>query len=62
MRILVVSQYFWPENFQINDFTKGLKLRGNEVHVYTGIPNYPQGSFHSGYGFFKNKDEEHIRI
>jgi glycosyltransferase involved in cell wall biosynthesis len=53
MRILVVSQYFWPENFRINDLVKGLISRGHEVTVLTGKPNYPEGSFYDGYGFFK---------
>ena len=43
MRILVVSQYFWPENFRINDLVKELGQRGHEVTVLTGIPNYPAG-------------------
>lgn len=58
MRILVVSQYFWPENFKINDFCLGLKERGHEVTVLTGIPNYPKGEFAEGYGFWKKNDEE----
>jgi len=24
MRVLIVSQYFWPENFRINDLAQGL--------------------------------------
>ncbi len=54
MRILIVSQYFWPENFRVNDISIGLVERGHEVTVLTGIPNYPEGHFYSGYGFFKN--------
>lgn len=54
MKILVVSQYFWPENFRINDLTEGLVEKGHEVTVLTGIPNYPGGRFFSGYGMFKN--------
>ncbi len=53
MRILIVSQYFWPENFRINDLVVGLKDRGHNVTVLTGKPNYPSGRFFSGYGFFK---------
>jgi colanic acid biosynthesis glycosyl transferase WcaI len=44
VRILVVSQYFWPENFRINDLVAELVARGHEVVVLTGLPNYPQGS------------------
>jgi len=43
LRILVVSQYFWPENFRINDLVKEWLQRGHEVTVLTGIPNYPDG-------------------
>ena len=50
MRVLIVSQYFWPETFRINDVALGLKERGHEVTVLTGMPNYPQGRFYKGYG------------
>jgi len=49
VNILVISQYFWPENFRINDLAEGLRERGHEVTVYTGLPNYPQGKFFDGY-------------
>ena len=53
MRILVVSQYFWPESFRVNDLVQGLVERGHEITVLTGKPNYPEGSFFPGYGFFR---------
>lgn len=43
MRLLVVSQYFWPENFRINDLVAELVRRGHQVTVLTGLPNYPDG-------------------
>jgi glycosyltransferase involved in cell wall biosynthesis len=43
MKILVVTQYFWPENFKINDIVNDLSTRGHQVTVLTGIPNYPEG-------------------
>lgn len=43
MRLLVVSQYFWPENFRINDLVAELVQRGHQVTVLTGLPNYPDG-------------------
>lgn len=49
MRILVVTQYFWPENFRINDLCTELTSRGHEVTVLTGLPNYPQGRVFSEY-------------
>ena len=57
--ILVISQYFYPENFRINDICKEWVNRGYEVTVITGIPNYPQGKFFKGYGLFKNRKEEY---
>lgn len=57
MHILIVSQYFWPETFRINDMALGLKERGHEVTVLTSIPNYPEGQFFPGYSFLKNSDE-----
>jgi glycosyltransferase involved in cell wall biosynthesis len=52
MNLLVVSQYFWPENFRINDLCVELKKRGHHVSVLTGNPNYPNGKFKEGYSFF----------
>lgn len=43
MRILIVSQYFWPENFRINELATDLLARGHEVTILTGVPNYPAG-------------------
>lgn len=50
MRVLVVSQYFWPENFRINDLVNGLIERSHEVTVLTGLPNYPSGKLFAGFG------------
>lgn len=49
MRILIVTQYFYPEQFRINDICKELVKRGNQVTVLTGLPNYPDGNIYSGY-------------
>jgi len=51
MKFLIVSQYFWPEEFRINDLAFELVKKGHEVHVITGNPNYPKGVFIKGYGF-----------
>lgn len=59
MHILVVTQYFWPENFRINDLVSGLIERGNSVTVLTGIPNYPEGRFFPGYSLFRNTLQEY---
>ena len=49
MKILIVSQYFYPEQFQINEIASELVKRGNEVTVLCGMPNYPKGQFFDGY-------------
>lgn len=49
MRILVVSQYFWPENFRINELSAELVRRGHDVVVLTGRPNYPDGEVFAEY-------------
>ncbi len=53
VQVLIVTQYFWPENFRINDLVLGLKERGHEVKVLTGIPNYPGGNIFDGYSLIK---------
>ena len=49
MKILIVTQYFWPENFRINDLTQELVKRGHSVTVLTGTPNYPAGRVFDAY-------------
>ncbi len=58
MNILIVSQYFWPENFRINDLALGLKGRGHEVSVLTGMPNYPGGRLFKGYGWWEKRHDD----
>ena len=57
MKVLVVSQYYAPENFLINDVVKSLKAKGHYIEVLTGIPNYPDGKFYEGYNFFNKHSE-----
>lgn len=49
MRVLIFSQYFWPENFRINELALSLKAHGHDVKVLTGKPNYPAGKVYGGY-------------
>lgn len=63
MNILIVTQYFWPEEFRVNDLAVDLVGRGNNVTVLTGNPNYPKGKFFKGYGFkFMNEEHQGIKI
>ncbi|MBQ0083331.1 MAG: glycosyltransferase family 4 protein [Clostridiales bacterium] len=55
--ILIISQYFFPESFRINDICQELVKRGYKITVLTGIPNYPDGKFFSGYNWFKKRRE-----
>lgn len=57
MKLLVVTQYFSPENFRINDLVAGLVTRGHLVVVLTGQPNYPGGKFFAGYGWHGPRNE-----
>ncbi|MCR4332810.1 MAG: hypothetical protein NUV34_08955 [Sulfuricaulis sp.] len=49
MRVLVVSQNFWPEGFRINELVSELVNRGHTVTVLTGEPNYPGGKLFPEY-------------
>ena len=57
MKILLVTQYFYPENFKSNDIAFELAKRGYDVTVLTGLPNYPKGKIYKGYGIFKKRKE-----
>lgn len=57
MKILFVCQYFYPEVFRGNDIAFHWAEQGHDVHVVSGIPNYPDGNFHEGYGLFKKRHE-----
>lgn len=60
--ILVISQYFFPEQFRINDMCEEWVSRGYKVTVVTGIPNYPIGKIFDGYGLFKKNKENYKGI
>lgn len=57
MKILFVSQYFYPETFKGNDIVFDFIKRGHEVTVLTAKPNYPNGDFYEGYSFFGKREE-----
>ena len=65
MRVLVLSQYFWPESFRINEVVESLRCVGCHITVLTGQPNYPQGEMFDGYsaaGFGAQQHEAGYRI
>ena len=60
-KILIVTQYFWPEEFRINELSSFMVDKGFSVTVLTGRPNYPSGIIFDDfinnpkkYQFFKN--------
>jgi len=55
LRILIISQYFWPENFRINELSEELKKEGHNITVLTGYPNYPKGEIFKDFLNNKNK-------
>lgn len=59
MRILLLTQYYWPENFLINSLVPLLVSRGIEVTVLTGKPNYPGGLIFEGYRAGGCQREQH---
>lgn len=57
-RILIVTQYYYPESFRINELGRELVNRGYYVDALVGIPNYPEGKYFKGYGIFSKRKEK----
>ena len=57
MKILFISQYFYPEVFKGNEIVFDFAQKGYNITVLTGKPNYPKGDFYKGYSFFGKKEE-----
>lgn len=60
MKILVISQYYYPEPFKIHEICEELVKRGNEVTVITGRPNYPDGDLIDGFPMSQNLNRVQI--
>ena len=61
MRILMLTQYFYPENgaaqVRLLEVAKAIRERGHEIEVVTAFPNYPSGVIPAAYrGEFFRKD------
>lgn len=59
LNILVVTQYFWPENMRINDLVRDFSDKGHHVTVLTGLPNYPEGNIYNEYRTAPNNFSEY---
>ena len=62
MKVLVLTQYFWPETFRINEVVRSLRDAGAEVTVLTGKPNYPDGKVFEGYSAWGTGSEDYHGI
>ena len=57
MKILVISQHYYPENFRITDICETLVQKGHQVDVICGLPNYPEGVVLADYKHRKNREQ-----
>jgi len=62
VRVLIVTEHYWPEQFRITDLAEGLRQRGHDVDVLTGMPSYPQGRYFDGYRAWGPYREEHVGV
>lgn len=57
MKLLVISQYFYPEQFRVSDVCFKLATMGHDITVLTGLPNYPAGEIFDGYQWNRLKSK-----
>ena len=62
MKILVVSQYYYPEQFRITEICEELVRRGHAVTVLTGRPNSPEGEVYPGYAHIRRETHNGVEI
>ncbi|MCU7806360.1 MAG: glycosyltransferase family 4 protein [Candidatus Thiodiazotropha sp. (ex Semelilucina semeliformis)] len=65
MKLLIITQYFWPETFIINELARQLSHDDHTVTVLTGKPNYPDGKIYEGYqssGILSEKTPHGIQV
>lgn len=62
MRILIVSQYYYPEVFPSTLIAEELAKREHEVEVVTGKPNYGLNPVPKEYDHIKEEDVEGVHI
>jgi len=59
VKLLILSQHYWPESFRINEVAAALVRQGADVTVLTGQPNYPEGRPFPGYRAWGLQRETH---
>lgn len=57
MNICIVSEYYAPDNFIINDITAALTAMGHRVEVLTGLPDYTTSKIPKEYKGFRRRRE-----
>ncbi len=57
MKILVVCQHYYPENFRVTEICEALVQRGHQVTALVGLPNYPSGIVPREYRGFRRRRE-----
>ncbi|MCX5775732.1 MAG: glycosyltransferase family 4 protein [Firmicutes bacterium] len=62
MKILIVCQYYYPENFAITAIAKTLVEFGHEVSVLTGLPNYGYGKILPGYKHVREEVIDGVKV
>lgn len=62
LKILITCQYFWPDNFLVNEIAEEFVKRGHKVTVLTGLPDYATTRIPKEYKWFKKRHEYHNGI
>lgn len=58
MKVLVICQHYWPENFRVTEICENLVRRGHQVTALVGLPNYPSGIVPKEYRHFRNRRQQ----
>jgi len=63
-KILIVTEYFYPEEFKINEVALEWKKKGYDIDVLTTVPTYPESKIYDGYKnkFFQQENWKDINI
>lgn len=64
VNILIISHYYWPENFKINELSNYLSKK-NKITILTGFPSYPNKQIFQNLkksDLYKFKNIEIIRV
>lgn len=62
MKILLVSQYYFPERFSVSDIAETLGKQGHEVSVLTGKPNYGMQHILKEYKHVKYEEINGVKV